>query len=126
MKDVKRCCLQTGVGGADDRKFSGDRGEDFLLSGIPGATGRPSSIRLDDTILPGCTLTENKVFGVRLLPSLNEEGMRAGLMTMLAQIGIVFQLATKSSPGQLKRISFEPFVDLEGIIETLKSKGLVG
>jgi hypothetical protein len=71
-------------------------------------------------------LTENKVFGVRLLPSLNEEGMRAGLMTMLAQIGIVFQLATESSPGQLKRISFEPFVDLEGIIETLKSKGLVG
>src|SRR5258708_3434634 len=40
------------------------RGDDYLFGGIPGATGRVTSIRVDDTILPGCTCAESKVFGV--------------------------------------------------------------
>lgn len=41
------------------------RGDDYYFGAIPGATGRSSSIRIDDTILPGCTLQESKIFGVR-------------------------------------------------------------
>jgi hypothetical protein len=43
-----------------------ERAEDYLIGGsLPGASGHATSIRIDDTILPGCTLVEGKVFGLR-------------------------------------------------------------
>lgn len=103
-----------------------ERGGDFFFGGIPGATGRPSSVRLDDTILPGCTCAESKVFGVRLRPSpLNEETVRTELVTMLANLKLTLQLATESSPSASKEVAFEPFVDIAHIVEMLKSRGVI-
>ena len=98
----------------------------FLFWDIPGATGRPTAIRIDDTFLPGCTSAENRVFGVRLRSSpLNEETVRTELATMLANLKLTLQLATESSPGASKEAVFEPFVDIAKIVEMLKSKGVI-
>ncbi len=102
------------------------RGEDFFFGGIPGASRRDSSIRVDDTILPGCTCLETWTFGVRLRPSpLNEESVRAELTTMLVNLKVTLQLATESSPGASKEVTFKPFVDTAKILEMVRSKGLL-
>jgi hypothetical protein len=102
------------------------RADDFLFGAIPGATGRASSIRIDDTILPGCTCAETKVFGVRLRPTAVDEGAaRAELSAMLLKTTVGFQLATESSPGDRKDVPLKPFIEIESIIRLLKSKGLI-
>ncbi|MBJ7405027.1 MAG: ATP-binding protein [Bradyrhizobium sp.] len=107
-------------------KHPDGRGDDYYFGAIPGATGRSSSIRVDDTILPGCTLRESKIFGVRLRPAgLDEGSVRADLTDMLGSLRLTLQLATESSPGAIKEVSFTGMVDLEKSIEILKSSGVI-
>jgi hypothetical protein len=102
------------------------RGEDYYFGAIPGATGRSSSVRIDDTILPGCTLQESKTFGVQLRPTgLDEENVRSELTGMLVRLRLALQLATESSPGTIKEVSFREVVDIEKTVEILKSSGVI-
>jgi len=102
------------------------RGDDYYFGAIPGATGRSSSVRIDDTILPGCTLQESKIFGVQLRPAgLDEESMRSELTAMLVGLRLALQLATESSPGTIKEVSFREVVDVEKTVEILKSSGFI-
>jgi hypothetical protein len=102
------------------------RGDDYYFGAIPGATGRSSSVRIDDTILPGCTLQEKKIFGVQLRPAgLDEENMRSELTAMLVGLRLALQLATESSPGTIKEVSFREVVDVEKTVEILKSAGVI-
>jgi hypothetical protein len=102
-----------------------ERGDDYLFQGIPGATARTTSIRVDDTILPGCACAESKVFGIRLRPKrLDEEGIKNELNAMLFNLKLTLQLPTENSPGASKEVDFTPFIDADRIIEMLKSKGL--
>jgi hypothetical protein len=102
------------------------RGGDFYFGAIPGATGRASSIRIDDTILPGCQLEESKVFGVRLCPAGLDEGrVREELTAMLVRLRLGLQLATESSPGAIKQVSFQDILDLERSVKVLKSAGII-
>jgi hypothetical protein len=98
------------------------RGGDYHFGAIPGATGRASSIRIDDTILPGCRMQENKVFGVQLRPpALDEQSVRAELTAMLADFRLSLQLATETSPGAIKEVTFREVLDLEKTVEVLKA-----
>jgi hypothetical protein len=102
------------------------RGDDYYFGAIPGATGRSSSVRIDDTILPGCTLQESKMFGVQLRPAgLDQESVRSELTAMLVFLRLALQLATESSPGTIKEVSFREVVDVEKTIEILKSAGAI-
>jgi len=102
------------------------RGDDYYFGAIPGATGRSSSVRIDDTILPGCTLQESKIFGVQLSPAgLDEESVRSELTAMLVRLRLALQLATESSPGTIKEVSFGEVVDVEKTVEILKSAGVI-
>jgi Putative DNA-binding domain len=81
------------------------RGGDIHFGAIPGATGRATSIRVDDTILPGCRCDENKTFGVLLRPaSLAETSVRGELAAMLENLRLTLQLATESSPVKLRKL----------------------
>lgn len=102
------------------------RGDDYYFGAIPGATGRSSSVRIDDTILPGCTLQESKIFGVQLSPAgLDEENVRSELTAMLVGLRLALQLATESSPGTIKEVSFREVVDVEKTVEILRSAGVI-
>jgi hypothetical protein len=102
------------------------RGDDYYFGGIPGATGRPSSVRIDDTILPGCSLLESKIFGVQLRSiELDEASVRSELAAMLLDLRLALQLATESSPGTIKEVSFREVVNVEKTIEILKSAGFI-
>lgn len=100
------------------------RGGDYYFGAIPGATGRSTSVRLDDTILPGCSMQETKIFGVQLRPAgLEEESVRSELIEMLASLRLSLQLATESSPGTIKEVSFAKVVDVEKAVEIVKAAG---
>ena len=102
------------------------RGDDYYFGAIPGASGRSGSVRIDDTILPGCTLQESKIFGVQLRPAgLDEESVKSELTAMLGGLRLALQLATESSPGTIKEVSFREVVDVEKTVEILKSSGVI-
>jgi hypothetical protein len=103
-----------------------NRSRDYFFGTIPGAGGRSSSIRVDDTILPGCTCAESKVFGVQLRPTANDEqAIRAELAMMLSKMVLMLQLATENSPGERKEVAVGAFVKTDKVLELLRSKGLV-
>jgi Putative DNA-binding domain len=103
-----------------------ERGEDYLFSGIPGAPGRMSSIRVDDAILPGAALNELKTFGVRLRPADNDEhSVRADLLAMLGTLSLTLQLATETSPGQSKAVDIGAVFSIDQAIELIRQKGLI-
>ena len=102
------------------------RGGDYHFGAIPGSTGRSTSVRIDDTILPGCTLQESKIFGVQLRPAgLDEGSVSSELTAMLADLRLALQLATESSPGTIKEVSFREVVDVEKAVQILKSSGVI-
>jgi len=110
------------------REFQGlsERINDYFLDGIPGASGRVTSVRIDDTILPGCTLFEAMVFGVllRSVPR-SEESIRSELETFLLPMTLTLQLATETSPGATKKITLEPHLQLACVLDLLRSKGMI-
>jgi hypothetical protein len=102
------------------------RDEDYFFSGIPGSTGRMTSVRVDDTILPGTVLDELKTFGVRLWSTESDENsMRADLSAMLGGLSITLQLATETSPGQAKAVEIGTVFQIERAVELLKRKKLI-
>jgi Putative DNA-binding domain len=103
-----------------------ERGEDYFIGGaLPGASSHASSIRIDDTILPGCTLTETKIFGLRLRSPHNEKGLREELETLLQPMKLTLQLATETSPGATKELEIAAHLNADSILALLRSKGLV-
>jgi hypothetical protein len=102
------------------------RAEDYLFSGIPGSPGRMSSIRLDNTILPGGAIDELKTFGVRLRPATNDEpGMRAELEQLLGRLALTLQLATETSPGQSQAVDIGAVFPIDKAMELIRQKGLL-
>lgn len=56
---------------------------------------------------------------------LDEDSVRSDLTAMLGRLGLGLQLATESSPGAMKEVSFAGVVDVEKMIESLKSSGVI-
>jgi hypothetical protein len=103
-----------------------DRAGDYFFGAIPGRPGGMSSIRVDDTILPGCSMRESKVFGVRFRTTTNSEAeIRTEFSTMLAGMGLTLQLATETSPGDRKELIVGTALNMDKVLELLKSKGFV-
>jgi hypothetical protein len=103
-----------------------ERSADYLIGGtLPGASAHATSIRIDDTILPGCSLAESKIFGLRLRSSRDEKSIGEELETLLRPMTLTLQLATETSPGATKEIEISPDLNLERILTLLKSKGLI-
>jgi hypothetical protein len=106
---------------------STEHADDYLLDGsLPGASGRMTSVRIDDTILPGCTCSETKVFGLLLRSApRSEQNIRSELETLLLPMALTLQLATETSPGARKEVTLAPILQMERIIDLLRSKGMI-
>jgi hypothetical protein len=77
----------------------------FGIQNYPIKGLRQSTIRMDDTILPGCEIHESKDVGFLLRPStLTSEAVKAEINQMILSISLGCQLATETSPGELKEI----------------------
>jgi hypothetical protein len=96
------------------------RSSDYLFGDIPGNPGS-SSIRIDDTILPGCALREGAVFGVLLRPtSRTEEAVREEVAAMLSTVKVTYQLATETSPGEIREVAIGDHIRVDSAMTTLK------
>jgi hypothetical protein len=102
---------------------SPERTHDFFFNGLPGAPGRNSRIRIDDTILPGCKEREKIIFGVRISSSArrSEEAIRNDLVQLFTGLRLHLQLATETSPGQLKVVEVGPAIPVEAALPLLRS-----
>jgi Putative DNA-binding domain len=101
--------------------FPEGRSEDYLFGAIPGASGRNTSVRIDDTILPGCACRDEHVFGVLLRPSSRtEDAVKSEVAAMLSKLKITYQLATETSPGEKKEVSVGERIQLNSAIQFLQ------
>ena len=90
---------------------------------FPVSKVRSSSIRLDDTILPGCTMIENLDAGFMLLPSGNsQEALRVEIENVVCNVKFFCQLATETSPGEVKSIPLNAMIDPVSLIDFIKTK----
>lgn len=79
-------------------------------------------IRMDDTILPGGVLTERMDFGFLLRPTATtHESLEPEIEVMIANISLGCQLATETSPGQVKQVELRPVINLREIAEFIIS-----
>jgi hypothetical protein len=88
--------------------------EDYRLgaASYPPIGGMDSSMRVDDTILPGCALTEDLDFGVvlRARPRI-PDAFTSEIDRLLRPVTIRYRLATETSPGEIQDVALAPFLD---------------
>jgi hypothetical protein len=102
------------------------RGDDYHFGAVPGAPGRSTSIRVDDTVLPGCSLIEKKLFGVVVRPASKQEpDVRAEVVSMLSNLTCALQLATETSPGEPKEVVLGTNFSVDPIVQLLRAQGLI-
>jgi len=79
-------------------------------------------VRIDDTILPGCAMSEIIIFAVRLrLASRSEDAILKEAEAMLSGLSVSLQLATETSPGELKEAAVGaliPYKDARRFLRT--------
>jgi hypothetical protein len=86
----------------------------FRVGDYPSGWGMPGGIRVDDTILPGCALDENKDFGVLLRPAaLSAESVKVEIEALILPLILGYRLATETSPGKLEHIELRNAADVE-------------
>jgi hypothetical protein len=88
----------------------------FRVGDYPPGWSMPSGIRVDDTILPGCALDEDKDMGILLrLSDSAAEAVGAEIRTLMLPITLGYQLATETSPGRLHHIELRSVVDVQAL-----------
>ena len=86
----------------------------FRVGDYPSGWGMSGGIRVDDTILPGCALDENKDFGMLLRPAaLSAESVQVEIEALILPLILGYRLATETSPGKLEHIELRNAADVE-------------
>lgn len=84
---------------------------------------RNTSVRIDDTILPGCQIREPKDLGLYLRPeSMEREHIRADVQRMIVDVDLVCRVATESSPGKPQVFAMDELADTDEIADYIISK----
>jgi len=84
---------------------------------------RSRSIRIDDTILPGCAIDEMKDFGILLKPkSLIQEEISLEVQSYITNIVLECCVATETSPGEPLKLAMQEVVDTEVITRDIMKK----
>jgi len=85
-----------------------------------GMTG--SYFRIDDTILPGCALDEDKDFGVYLRPArFSVDAFKGEIESLIAPLEWSFRVATEVSPGAVESARIREVVDADKLAAFLMS-----
>jgi Putative DNA-binding domain len=88
----------------------------FRVGDYPLPWSMPSAMRLDDTILPGCALDEDKHIGVLLrLSDFTAEAAGAEIRALIPPITLGYQLATETSPGEPQHVELRSVVDVQAL-----------
>lgn len=96
------------------------RSKDYIFGPAPGAPGRNSSLRIDDTILPGCTEIQEIIFSIRLhLADRTVDAILFDAMLMLESLGITFQIPTETSPGALTTLAIGEHINFDQVARVL-------
>lgn len=101
------------------------RGGDYRdrTADYPIKKGRSRGVRMDDTLLPGCTLSEYRDLGVFLRPSEpTSEALKADIKGMLAGIRLTCQMATETSPGEATELEIADVVGVDLVAAFVASK----
>jgi hypothetical protein len=103
----------TEIDGHQADRFSDYR---FGSENYPAGCGSGGSVRVNYTILPGCTDADNKDLGVLLRPnSETDEAVRAEIEKLLAPVVLGVRLAV--SPGELKHVELRSVLDVQRMVE---------
>lgn len=90
----------------------------FCLADYPPGWSMDGGIRVDDTILPGCALREDKDLGLHLRPGSREyEAFRSEIETLLWPVTLGVRLATEVSPGQVEHVALRSVVNVQLLTE---------
>ncbi|WFU14422.1 ATP-binding protein [Bradyrhizobium sp. CB3481] len=96
------------------------RQHDYIFGAAPGAPGRSAGVRIDDTILPGCSLDQQHILTLRLRPSpRTATTMEGDARSLLSKAAVYLRLATETSPGEQVRFELGPFVNYGQVLQTL-------
>ncbi len=91
---------------------------------------RESMTRQENTILPGCELTESIYCLCFLRPkTLTTEAIKAEIETKMLARPVYYQLATETSPGELQKIELNSIANVDeltdDIMHSLRNRGVV-
>ena len=77
-------------------------------------------MRVDDTILPGCSLIEKKIISIRLRPkSRTSAAIEAEANFLLSEFAVMARVASETSPGELARFEVGPLVNYGQLLQSL-------
>jgi hypothetical protein len=86
-------------------------------SNFPLKRGRSGGIRVDDTILPGMSMTDDIDLGFILCPVEAPVGeIKRSITDMISALVVGCQLATETSPGEVKDISLKEITDVDNLV----------
>jgi hypothetical protein len=98
----------------------GERIGDYRFSSreYPAGFGGSGGIRIDDTILPGCSLEEDTSLGVLLRPEgFDNESVRREIDAMISPVKLGVRLATEVSPGQVDYAELSAGTDANKLVQ---------
>ncbi|MHB8868885.1 MAG: AlbA family DNA-binding domain-containing protein [Thermoleophilia bacterium] len=90
----------------------------FDVNEYPKKQRRDVSMRIDDTLLPACTLSEDVHMGVMLRPQCESaECLMAEIEHMIADVVVRYQVATETSPGETVELELGPGLDVKNMVD---------
>lgn len=102
-----------------------DRENDYRVGVVeyPVRKSRNRGVRMDDTLLPGCSLSEYKDIGIflRSMPPTAED-LKSEIERMIRMPRLGCQLATETSPGDIIELDMAGVVDTENIVHFITSR----
>jgi hypothetical protein len=95
----------------------------FGSQSFPLKKGRRGGIRIDDTILPGCSLIETIDVGFMLRPySYATEDLCREIDSVICDARIGFQIATETSPGDIRYFRIGDIIKKETVVDLIKTR----
>jgi hypothetical protein len=89
-----------------------------FFRGLPYERSRPSTMRLDDTILPGCATKHDMAIAFRLGSiDANEDQVREAVACVICAMTFGMQLATETSPGEMQEVALKQACDADAITQ---------
>lgn len=97
-----------------------DRVDDYKFhrQGYPPGMSASSGIRIDDTILPGCFLDEDRPLGILLKPQREQRyDIRREIELLLTHMTVGIRVATETSRGEIVRIQLAGVLDVDKLTD---------
>jgi hypothetical protein len=120
VRNVGRVAAYKWTSLIEQLQYFDDRQQDYIFGAAPGAPARSGGVRIDDTILPGCSLEQKHILTLRLRPSPRSAvAMESDARSLLSEAAVYLRLATETSPGEQVRFELGPLANYGQIVQRL-------